>query len=64
MANDSCVDFEEVASKFKLHLWLDGNRFRGLLCLNLIFFPEQFVEFYYNQFDSDRKGLASLYVRD
>ncbi|CRK23978.1 hypothetical protein BN1723_003117 [Verticillium longisporum] len=23
---------------------------------------KQFVEFYYNQFDSDRKGLTSLYV--
>ncbi|GJC81251.1 nuclear transport factor 2 [Colletotrichum tofieldiae] len=22
---------------------------------------KQFIEFYYNQFDSDRKGLASLY---
>lgn len=25
--------------------------------------PEQFVAFYYNQFDSDRKQLAPLYVR-
>lgn len=23
---------------------------------------EQFIEFYYNQFDSDRKGLNALYV--
>ncbi|RBQ78168.1 hypothetical protein FVER14953_21555 [Fusarium verticillioides] len=23
---------------------------------------KQFVEFYYNTFDSDRKGLAALYV--
>ena len=23
---------------------------------------EQFIEFYYNTFDADRKGLASLYV--
>ena len=26
--------------------------------------PEQFTEFYYNQFDQDRKALAPLYVSD
>jgi hypothetical protein len=25
-------------------------------------YAEQFVEFYYNQFDADRKGLSALYV--
>ncbi|KAF4781343.1 nuclear transport factor 2 [Colletotrichum scovillei] len=30
-----------------------SNNFEGV--------AKQFIEFYYNQFDSDRKGLASLY---
>ena len=25
--------------------------------------PEQFVQFYYNTFDENRKNLAALYVR-
>lgn len=36
-------------------LYHSGNMLNSLL-------PEQFTEFYYNQFDADRKQLAALYV--
>ncbi|TGO92071.1 hypothetical protein BPOR_0011g00220 [Botrytis porri] len=51
------ADFESVASKFVTYSIADEER---QLASNR---PEiyQFTEFYYNQFDADRKQLAPLY---
>jgi hypothetical protein len=44
------------------YLWRFCTTFVILRRIETDFYSEQFVEFYYNQFDTDRKQLAPLYV--